>query len=324
LAIQNFLSGGFYGKLGNVVGQRWHNKRIIRAHVIPHNPRTPAQQAHRGMFALATALAQEAYNINKGSDEWDTTEMPQFSQMVKVAYHRLKAGATPASALPLHPDGVQVSITLTAPNVSWSNWSTKATITDTSYTFPVTRNMAIIVFCYNEVIQQWYSFQDTITINAGQQFRYEFMSNNTYSLPAGSSITAVSTDDNQHSGDSIQLTDFALTQTRKASIELNITYPAPVLDRPNEEIRWTITNAIIDDAYGLFVDVKFYNSAQNKWIVDQAEADVIGTNTPIFRMIIDNYCTFPVGSYIDGIEFVGTSIGAEISYYLQRTNFSVS
>jgi hypothetical protein len=25
LAIQNFISGGFYGKVGKVIGQRWHN-----------------------------------------------------------------------------------------------------------------------------------------------------------------------------------------------------------------------------------------------------------------------------------------------------------
>ena len=30
MAIQNFLSGGYYGKLGATVGQRWKNKQNLR------------------------------------------------------------------------------------------------------------------------------------------------------------------------------------------------------------------------------------------------------------------------------------------------------
>ena len=58
MAVQNFLSGGYYGKLGETVGQRWKNKRTIRTYVIPRNPRTEKQQANRGLFANAVTFAQ--------------------------------------------------------------------------------------------------------------------------------------------------------------------------------------------------------------------------------------------------------------------------
>ena len=53
MAKQNFLAGGFYGKLGAMVGQRWKNKRTIRTYVIPHNPNTPEQRKNRNGFAGA-------------------------------------------------------------------------------------------------------------------------------------------------------------------------------------------------------------------------------------------------------------------------------
>ena len=60
MAIQNFLSGGYYGKLGETVGQRWKNKRTIRSYVIPRNPRTEKQQAKRVRFS--TTEQTKGYN----------------------------------------------------------------------------------------------------------------------------------------------------------------------------------------------------------------------------------------------------------------------
>ena len=57
MAKQNFLAGGFYGKLGAMVGQRWKNKRTIRTYVIPHNPNTPEQRKNRNGFAGAVQFA---------------------------------------------------------------------------------------------------------------------------------------------------------------------------------------------------------------------------------------------------------------------------
>ncbi len=73
MAKQNFLAGGYIGKLGDTIGQRWKDKKIIRSYVKPRNPNTPAQQTARQQFALANKLAQQAMVINGHQGIWDTS-----------------------------------------------------------------------------------------------------------------------------------------------------------------------------------------------------------------------------------------------------------
>ena len=35
MAKQNIISGGFYGKVGELIGQRWKNIRTVRAYTKP-------------------------------------------------------------------------------------------------------------------------------------------------------------------------------------------------------------------------------------------------------------------------------------------------
>jgi len=228
MAIQNFLSGGFYGKLGDVVGQRWHNKRIIRTHVIPFNPRTEKQQANRELFALATALAQEAYNINKGSPLWDTSKMGQFSLMVGTAKRRLQKGMSPAEALPLFPDGHDPSVILSNPTANWTAWPSKVTISDNSFTFTQTRQMEVILQVYDVWNLQPDFLHFIITVPAGSTFSYTFDIDNRYSIPAGSNIQAVSLNDEQFAGQSIQLLTFLITQPSKPTLQVKVPSPAVV------------------------------------------------------------------------------------------------
>jgi len=229
MAIQNFLSGGFYGKLGDVVGQRWRNKRTIRTHVIPFNPRTELQQSNRAMFALATKLAQEAYNINKGDPLWDTTNMGQFSLMVGTAKRRLQRGLSPAEALPLFPDGHDPSVVLTNPSIAWHNIDFAFNLTVNPYTFTDTREMEIIVHCKNEWNKQTEFAKFFITIQAGNQFIFPYENNNIHSFPPGSTIQAVSLNDSQFGGRSISLPVFSFTQPRKPQIDIDIQFTSFVL-----------------------------------------------------------------------------------------------
>jgi hypothetical protein len=102
---QDFMNGGFYGKLGETVGYRIGNKRFIRRYVVPNQPNTPAQLDARALFATATRLAQEAFNVNKGDAAWSNYSKSEFSHRVGVAMNRLKRGMSEADALPLYPDG---------------------------------------------------------------------------------------------------------------------------------------------------------------------------------------------------------------------------
>ena len=103
MAKQNFLAGGFYGKLGQTVGQRWKNKRIIRAYVIPRNPRTEKQQANRYNFGDSTKLAQIGMQMNFHAPCFDTSITPEWGQRVSIASQLKKAGKTGLDIVPIFP-----------------------------------------------------------------------------------------------------------------------------------------------------------------------------------------------------------------------------
>ena len=103
MAKQNFLAGGYYGKLGQTVGQRWKNKRIIRAYVIPRNPRTEAQQANRYSFGDSTGLAHRGMQMNFRAPCFDTSITPEWGQRVSIASQLKKAGKTGLDTVPLFP-----------------------------------------------------------------------------------------------------------------------------------------------------------------------------------------------------------------------------
>ena len=119
MAIQNFLNGGYIGKLGQTVGQRWKDKKIIRTYVVPKNPNTPAQKQMREQFATANKLAQQAMTINGHQGIWDTSKVPEYSQRVGQAMRRLRLGYSEQDSLPLFPEGQSPASVLAIQNVTY-------------------------------------------------------------------------------------------------------------------------------------------------------------------------------------------------------------
>ena len=103
MAIQNFLSGGYYGKLGATVGQRWKNKRTIRTYVIPANPRTEVQQANRGKFANAVVFAQMGLQMNYYATVFEDPNFTRWNYRMKVARELKDRGMLDLDLIPLHP-----------------------------------------------------------------------------------------------------------------------------------------------------------------------------------------------------------------------------
>lgn len=103
MAIQNFLSGGYYGKLGATVGQRWKNKRTIRTYVVPANPRTPTQQANRSRFADAVTYAQMGMQMNYYCTLFDDPNFTKWNYRMKVARELKNAGLSGLDLIPLYP-----------------------------------------------------------------------------------------------------------------------------------------------------------------------------------------------------------------------------
>lgn len=103
MAIQNFLSGGYYGKLGATVGQRWKNKRTIRTYVIPANPRTEVQQANRGKFANAVVFAQMGLQMNYYATVFEDPNFTRWNYRMKVARELKDRGMLDLDLIPLYP-----------------------------------------------------------------------------------------------------------------------------------------------------------------------------------------------------------------------------
>lgn len=103
MAIQNFVSGGFYGKVGEFVGQRWKNIRTIHAYFIPHNPRTPAQQANRKFFSKAVPMAQIANSCYPHCPAFDTSTNTQWAYRMSDAKLALEAGEQDVNIVPVFP-----------------------------------------------------------------------------------------------------------------------------------------------------------------------------------------------------------------------------
>jgi len=103
MARQNFSGGGFIGKLGVHVGQRWHDTFVVRTWVRTPNPNTPAQKSHRQKFGLASSLASYAINANRFCGLFPVKIEGEHGSRLKCAYQKIDAGLEGLSLYPLFP-----------------------------------------------------------------------------------------------------------------------------------------------------------------------------------------------------------------------------
>lgn len=113
MAKQNFLSGGFYGKLGAMVGQRWKNKRTIRTYVVPRNPNTPEQKRNRNNFAGAVQFAQMGMQMNYYCNLFENPNFTKWNYRMSVARLLKFAGMTDLNLIPLYPTDFTPPLVLT-------------------------------------------------------------------------------------------------------------------------------------------------------------------------------------------------------------------
>ena len=117
MAKQNFLAGGFYGKLGAMVGQRWKNKRTIRTYVIPHNPNTPEQRKNRNGFAGAVQYAQMGMQMNYYCALFDNPNFTRWNYRMSVARNLKFAGMQDLNLIPLYPIDFTPPLVITQVNL---------------------------------------------------------------------------------------------------------------------------------------------------------------------------------------------------------------
>jgi len=117
MAKQNFLAGGFYGKLGATVGQRWKNKRTIRTYVVPGNPRTPAQVANRNKFSDSVPFAQKGMSMNYRSPAFTSETTTEWALRMSAAKYAVDLGLSDVAIIPVVPRGFTSVYTITEINL---------------------------------------------------------------------------------------------------------------------------------------------------------------------------------------------------------------
>ena len=150
MAIQNFLSGGYYGKLGATVGQRWKNKRTIRTYVIPANPRTEVQQANRGKFANAVVFAQMGLQMNYYATVFEDPNFTRWNYRMKVARELKDRGMLDLDLIPLYPTSFVPPTLIQSIKVSGVQGTKHITFTVEGITSNVDRVLSLMFAIYDE------------------------------------------------------------------------------------------------------------------------------------------------------------------------------
>lgn len=63
MAIQNFIDGALYGKIGGFVGANWRGVDYMRAYAKPKQPDSPAQVLHKQNFKRLITIANSLHKV---------------------------------------------------------------------------------------------------------------------------------------------------------------------------------------------------------------------------------------------------------------------
>jgi hypothetical protein len=121
MATQVLPGGGFIGRLGEVVGQHWHDKRFVRTYVVPKDPKTPAQLDNRALFRQATQYAKTAMQQSGRWGLFDTRKIGEYAARLGQARRALGAGDIGRLLLPLTPTAGQTIIATNSTKVTKYN-----------------------------------------------------------------------------------------------------------------------------------------------------------------------------------------------------------
>lgn len=154
MAIQNFISGGYYGKLGATIGQRWKNKRTVRAYVKPRNPRTEKQQANRKAFGSCVPMAQLGMQMNFGASYFKSESNSEWGLRMSLASALLKSGGELLNLIPIIPLNY-------TPNYQISEISAPTSSDNKTYTFTVSGTLPTIKRSISVLISRYITATDT-------------------------------------------------------------------------------------------------------------------------------------------------------------------
>lgn len=173
MAKQNIISGGFYGKVGELIGQRWKNTRTVRAYTKPKNPRTEKQQANRKSFGSLVPKAQLAMQLNYHAGYFSSESNSEWGLRMSLAASLLKAGYELLNLLPIIPlnyTPAYVISEITAVDLT----NKKKPIFYVNGNLPnVDRSISVVVSLFNEKTEKYEDFVFSTTLKSGTKHTFE-------------------------------------------------------------------------------------------------------------------------------------------------------
>lgn len=132
----NLLKANWIGKVGETVGAKWKNKKVIRTYSIPSNPRTDAQVSVRTVFKEMTGFVALFSDQIKYLSSLDTRGMSVRNAILSANKAQVNAGAFDETTLVVNkgglPNAIGFSAGLTAAGNSFTATWTKPPATNIS------------------------------------------------------------------------------------------------------------------------------------------------------------------------------------------------
>lgn len=200
---QNIVSGGFYGKVGALIGQRWHNIRTVRAYTKPTNPRTEKQQANRRTFADLTKNSQIGQGMNYNAPCFSAIDNSEWGIRMACASQLKKAGQSGLNLIPLFPYGYIPQFTIRKITLEETQGTTKAVFSVEGDIPANERDLSILVSTKptEEATATIELYRAILNSGASQTFTIEGI--NVSELNDYTKMLIVSNDDKENNGEMV-------------------------------------------------------------------------------------------------------------------------
>lgn len=286
----NTLAGGYYGKLGATVGQRWKNLRTVRAYVVPHNPRTEVQQANRNRFSDCVFYAQLAGQMNAKVTCFDTTSKTLWNARMSTARALQDLEYSEMDRIPLYPESFSVPNQISSGAITNVIDETHIEVTVNGISLSEERVLTMLLILPGST-----SWKERLALCVGSNGE-EGGSVFTFRIPEGVTITSgikarfISCDDTDSTTDLI------------ASSQIDLPYSAPVTRTFDTTItsivrnsmRYTVTFAepyqVGTNAVGSVIARGVFNGAWRNWTISNAE---IINNGGYFALTFETTASHP-------------------------------
>lgn len=273
---QNFIQGGFKGKVGNVIGAGWKDILTIRSYTKPANPKTERQKTVRNAFALKVKASQLANQCNYGSSLFSSTSNTSWGLRMAAASSFYAENKNILQFVPLIPYGYTPDYPTSAdPQAAGGavvlSWDTADDISG--------RSVNVLIWALNGTSAEYEPVIIAGTV-AGSSGAWAV----TVSLPAGYSIgedsylAAVSSDDASFSDKTLYQPPIAIgTSIVDVPFTLSLA-SGPTWTSGNDYVLFTFTpSETLSDAANLTPTSSAYGVLQGDFVTDEdtAAAQVI-------------------------------------------------